>query len=205
MPAKSTNLSTNPASSVSRRSTTKKTKDADISTNLNFLPEDRKVNDSTIRLAKILRSVTVFGLVIFVLAAGGMIAFAFYNANLIKNSKDEQDKLKSEVSTLQQTEQSFILLKDRITKIDKILAADPTGKKIENVQTISNSFPSGVEIRTLKVSSDDSVEISIFVPNSLVLSDVLKTVANKNFFSIVTLNTFTSIETGGYLLTVVAT
>lgn len=89
---------------------------------INLLPEELKPNRYIVRISsKIKKASMLFALVFIVISAIAIGAYLVLN-NRFKVANSRQERLKSELQALQQTQQKLVLLQDRIGKIDKVLS-----------------------------------------------------------------------------------
>lgn len=97
-----------------------------MAANINLLPKEKTTSESTGKIAKVLNSIAIAtaGLFLAVALAGGITYFLL--ARGLEAAVQENRDLTANVQSLQGTEQSLILLKDRVQKAQTTLAARST-------------------------------------------------------------------------------
>jgi len=89
----------------------------------NLLPEEQRVNRSLYNFLKLTRSLGTIFLAMLILSLGGCLAFFTISYFRLKNIEKLKVATTSEIHTYEVSEQQLVLLKDRIGKIDAILAS----------------------------------------------------------------------------------
>lgn len=120
---------------------------------INLLPADLGPKASVLKLANLGKKVAVIislSFLIFGILLGGYIIFL----NLeLRNSNSKQTSLKTSISSLQSTEQSLYLLKERIGKIRLLLTKEPETSVFESTNNALFNI-SGINFTHILVSAD---------------------------------------------------
>lgn len=165
---------------------------------INLLPEEITPKGFAVRLAQILRNVATVGLALLVVSGVGIGAFFILTSVEIRSSTARQDQLKSTVKSLEGTEQSLVLLKDRVGKVKQVLGADTVSPSIVKAGTIITSFPPDVSPKEIQIG--DISKITVSVTDTSELTKFMSGVITASKFKRIDLRGFSFSPTGGYLI-----
>lgn len=125
---------------------------------INLLPQELKPNKSVLVLANKIKKASIILASLFFLGTIVVIGLNYYLTSNLEKTNQEIEILRSEIRSLESTEQRLVLVKDRIEKIVKIAARGSTYEEIEVAKNL------------LSVKSEDIVLNSFYADR-----DVLKT------------------------------
>jgi len=167
---------------------------------INLLPTEITPKGFTVRLAQILRNVATVGLAVLLISGVGMGAFFILTSVEIRSSTARQDQLKTTVKSLESTEQSLILLKDRVGKVKQVLGADTVSPSVQKAGAIITSFPPDVAPKEIQIG--DITKITVTVSDTSELVKFMSALMAANKFKRVDLKGFSFSPTSGYLVSI---
>jgi len=136
---------------------------------INLLPTELAPKTTIIKLTSSLRSVVIFGFILVLFASVGIAIFIVYFLVEINITNSSNKTLETSVSNLNQTEQKFVLLRDRIKKADEIFSKDTTKTQIASIDSVMNNTPSEIVINEIDVTPGKwSLNFSTLSSSSLV-------------------------------------
>ncbi|RJR30411.1 hypothetical protein C4564_00325 [Candidatus Microgenomates bacterium] len=143
----------------------------------NLLPAEVAPSKEVTRATKILNSLAVFSSAAFiVLALAGGSAFVYFNSKL-NSLKTSESSLKNNIQNLQATESQLVLLKDRLSKIQNIIASREKESTFAKHKLVAELLPEDVVFEgsdlelsnsTIKITSGDSLALEALIKNMLV-------------------------------------
>lgn len=170
---------------------------------LNLLPPEQKNNESVVKLARVLKAVSTVGIVLFLIAILSAIAFAFYNANELKTLEQDRSQLENQVKLLESTEQSFIVMRDRLDKIADIYSLPSTLDDVDNLQVMISNFPENAVLESVSIEDNDTTSIRLFIPSSSELVELFEFLKTVPLYQSVVIKSLVIREGGGYLINLV--
>jgi hypothetical protein len=138
---------------------------------INLLPKDDLGNLRDSALARGLRRVSYLSLGFFLFFSVGSFLLLYYLGDGLKKAQIANSALRSEVRSLEATEQGLVLLKDRLGKISDILSLRDTNDAVEKQEKLLGTLGVTYSLRELKLSSD-SPFVTIHAPDSLSMRDL---------------------------------
>lgn len=165
---------------------------------INLLPVEITPKGFSIRLATILRNVATVGFVILLIAGVGIGAFFLITSTEIRTSNTRQDQYKTTIKSLESTEQSLVLLKDRVGKVKTVLGLDTVSPEVQKAGAIISTFPPDVEAKEIQIS--EITKFTVAVTDTSELTKFLSSVIAANKFKKIDLKGFSFSPTGGYLI-----
>lgn len=123
---------------------------------INLLPKELTISKSVQHVADKIKKVAYGSIAVFVsiLLVGGGLYF-YFNRNL-QNLKEDQDRLKNNIQSLQKTEQQLIITKDRIAKVQTILGERDTENTFSKHKSIVDGLPSTISLESSSINRSDS-------------------------------------------------
>ena len=140
------------------------------------------------------------GFVIFLLAAFLIVGYFIYLSLRIRASISLEETLKSQIGSLEQTEQSFFLIKDRIGKIKSVLAKENVRVQTETLSGVVGSFPPGVRILEIQMTSQ-KVTLTLIFSSSESFGIFYKGLIEAKTYKTIVLKTFSFNPSTGYIAT----
>jgi hypothetical protein len=118
---------------------------------INLLPIDLSPESSKARLSNILKKITVVGFILLIVSVLMAIAIFLINYVEMQNLSQRQNQLKKSIEALEKTEQSLVLVKDRLTKIKKVLGKETATDSIENFLFWQESLGMQVDVQETEI------------------------------------------------------
>jgi hypothetical protein len=126
-----------------------------------------------------------------------MIGGLFYTSNRLKISKASETKVKSQIASLQATEQRLFLLKDRITKTGEILKTPDSSEGIEILEDIVNIIETPTEIKGIELDKDNT-KITFLTTSSFNIAKLLSMIVGSQNYTNLKMLSFKFLQSNGY-------
>lgn len=169
---------------------------------INLLPTELTPKSSISNISVQLRKVSIYGLVVFivVLLTGG--GYLFFLSGQLRESTVNQEQLKANISSFETTEQSVVLLKDRIKKANLVLAQDNTYSSLPDFRDLYFSLPLGTTMTDAKLAPSKT-EVTLLISSSTSLVEVVRNLATLTSYKKIEIASFSFTPTAGYLVSFV--
>ncbi len=168
---------------------------------INLLPIELSPSRGAAKFAKTLNRITIIvtGIFLFI-SLVGVIFIVFFSIQ-IGSSVTKQTTLKSNIQSLEGTEQKLFLIKDRIDKIKFALASKNAEDALEIMvnQPLSN-LPSTVSVNSVQIDST-TTKFSVLSTDSLGMATFLNTLVTSGIYKNLTLTSFVFNPERGYVIT----
>lgn len=165
---------------------------------VNLLPTDISPKGPIVKLSNLLKNLAVIAFAIFLLAAFGMVAMFILNNAQIKDLEARSEALKTSIRSLETTEQSLILVKDRLGKAKQALALESGKDETEGMEIITSGLPSGVTLSEAVISKD-VLDATFITLDSESLASLMAIIISQNTFKKVELISFSFNPNSGYV------
>lgn len=167
---------------------------------INLLPVDLSPKSGLNKIAAYLKQISIYAMIVFL--ALGMIAGGFFiiMASQARNLENKQEALKVQLESLGQSEQSFVLVKDRLAKSKQVLGQTKSAETLASVDSLIAKMPAGVTVSEAEVSSDKT-EINFLARSSTELPAILGTALVQTDFTKIILKSINFNPSSGYLVT----
>ncbi len=150
---------------------------------INLLPQELKPSGYAIKASKKLRQFAILSIVVLVIAAIGFTVVSAYLSIQTKRIATNEDKLKRDIKNLEQTEQKLVLIKDRLSGVEKIISNKSAQEEVAVLKSIIEKNPQNVKILGAKLDTKEII-ISLGFENSSYISTFYSLLLNSNFKSI---------------------
>jgi len=168
---------------------------------LNLLPSDLKANKDVAKTARNLSKITfAIGFLFVVAAAVGGAALFLFTQQATRLSENQQT-LRENVSALEDTEQSLILVRDRIQRVQNILSSRGSYESVKKSDDIIANLAENAEFESLEVRSDLS-KLTIILKDSDALSNLITELDDTTKYKNITIEDLSFSALLGYQLTV---
>ncbi|OGM75915.1 hypothetical protein A2210_00980 [Candidatus Woesebacteria bacterium RIFOXYA1_FULL_40_18] len=167
---------------------------------INLIPEEIAPKGPAARLSSFLRTVSAIGLTLFILVVFGLTSYYLVNFFSLRTSQTKQDNLKKVISSLESTETSLILLRDRLSKVKEVFAIESADRNVEAVSGVFAQVPPGVSISDFETTLK-KIGISVNAQDSLSLGQFMTTLLSADRFGTVNLKAFSFNPASGYAAT----
>jgi len=164
---------------------------------VNLLPREmapsKGAQKASLFLRKIVLALTGASLVI-IIAGGGFYFFLFSS---LSRMKLEEESLTGNIQSLQSTEASLVLLKDRLTKIQGVLGARVPESYFEKQSSILANAPEEITFGSSEVDANRSV-LDIKTPKSQSLVSLMSILVGRDDLTSLILNEMSFSPFSGY-------
>lgn len=139
------------------------------------------------------------GLALFVITAAGLAAYFVINSINLRTSIANQNTLKESIKSLEQTEQSLILVVDRLSKVKEINNKPSVAKELENLSSVLGAIPTEAKL-TEAVLNRGTTDLSFMVENSTILTQLMASIIIRTEYQRIDLLSFSFNPTLGYII-----
>lgn len=167
---------------------------------INLLPVDLSPKSSLNKIAATLKQISIYAMVVFLVL--GMIAAGFFiiMANQVRNLESKQESLKQQLEAMSTSEQSFVLVRDRLGKLKQVLGEKKSSDTLDKVDTLIARMPETISVSEAEISADKT-EVNLLARNSSDLPQIFGPVLIQSGFSKVILKSINFNPSAGYLVT----
>ena len=166
---------------------------------INLLPSQLVLKGRDKVLVEGLKKFVFIGFIILIATSLIIAAYLIYLSLRIRSSVGSEEVLKSEVSSLQQTEQGLFLIKDRITRIKSIYAKESVDGQIAKLTGFIQGASADFRISEIQISAQ-RVNLSVIFPSSGEFGLFYKSLINANLYPNVTLKALSFNPSLGYIV-----
>lgn len=166
---------------------------------INLLPTDIAPKSPVNKAANLLKKIAIYGavaLVLFLLAVGGYILFV---QSQIRTSIANQNQLEDSIRSLEQTEQSVVLLKDRIKRANTVLSEETATPALDSFEELTFTIPQTARLTEVEINTE-STEVSYIVASSGDLTQLMAGLFSVEGYETVELTSFGFSPSAGYLV-----
>ena len=165
----------------------------------NLLPPDLTPREEIIKISNFIKRISVVGYSVVLISAAIFVGAFFVLSNQLKTSISEQENWKVQISSLEETEQRLVLIKDRLEKVSKILKSATAADEIESLSQTQSILPEGVILREAKLSTGNS-EMRLLTQNSSSTAQLLAKLLASGIYKKVELKALDFNQTVGFSL-----
>ena len=153
---------------------------------INFIPSDMAVPAKSVKLAKIVDKFSTLGVILLILSIISVVFMFIIFTNEFKNVDNSVKSLTNEISSLEESEQKLILVKDRLEKISYIQTLASAEKDITQFKDLTEklSFASGSGFTQVDIGSSKT-ETSLTLNNSNSLASFIDTLSKLEYKKII--------------------
>jgi hypothetical protein len=166
---------------------------------INLLSTKVAPKSSVVQTSNTLKIVGLVWTIAFFIGVLVMISIFLINAQQIRSSLARQEQIKSVIRSLEKTEQTYVLLKDRASKIDEIYQKGNATDELVRFYSLIASLPEGVFVDNMSIIPE-VVESSILFNSSIVLTEGLALLLTGEEYEMVEMSSFSFAPTVGYKL-----
>lgn len=165
---------------------------------INLLPTQLVLKGKDKVIIEGIKKFTLIGFLFLILGSLVIAGYLVYVSLRIRSSVGNEEGLKSEISTLQQTEQGLFLIKDRISKIKLVYAKESSDSQILNLTTFLESNSGDYRILEIQVVSQ-KVVLSMAFPSSTSFGSFYKSLINSGLYPNIVLKSLSFNQSIGYV------
>lgn len=140
---------------------------------INLLPQEvvqsKELTEAVYKLRVISMGVGFLGLVVVILATGYMV----FRGQTAKKLSEEADILKSQVLSLEQSEQRLVLLRDRLTRLSEIQGRFPQNERFIEQKTLIDEASGTASLRAVDITPS-STSLGLIASTSADLSSFIE-------------------------------
>jgi len=164
---------------------------------INLLPKEVLIKSDTQQLASKLTKVAIAITAIFVLFVAGLVAFMIFVNNQLATTQDKIAQTKNQIRALESTEQSMLLVKDRVQKIQLIQNLNSSATQITDLDALLTALPASVLFQSGKLDVDRS-RVTLKLTSSQDLAFVFNLVRELDRYQTVVMKKFDFNPAAGY-------
>lgn len=169
---------------------------------INLLPQEFKPKAYIVQLAKTLNKFTLVAVSVFLVVAILFISLYFFFLQKNRTLAVEQEKLISEIKALQASEQRLVLVKDRVGKVEKVLAKVSTEFQIPIVTETISDLPENLNIDSLSIEGK-TIKMQIKSLSLVELGRFLEKVVSSGNFKSIKFDSFRFDPKSGYSIALI--
>lgn len=134
---------------------------------INLLPKDVRISESTRARARKIKQISITTALFFVTLAISLSLYNYYLNNQVKKLTQEGSDLRANIQALEGTEQRLVLYRDRILKLQNLLATQTVNKSLPLQKSTINEIQE-VDLETASLTeSEQSLGVSSVASSSL--------------------------------------
>lgn len=165
---------------------------------VNLLPSDLTVPVTVNKLKKNLYNWSVVLGIVLLVGIASMTVFFFLRSSELKKTNADISTLKTQVSSLEKTEQQLVLVKDRLEKIKRVQDGPSVVSEVQGIREIySNVTSLGGTIGEADIKPD-SIELTLSVADRNALKSILDFVINNDLFVNINMSSMAFLPNYGY-------
>lgn len=164
---------------------------------LNLLPPDYSLSAPVRQTIKMVKSLSVILLGLFIVMTSGIGAFLIISSISLKNLSAENESLKVQIQEQSTVQQQVVLLKDRLSQIKTVQAMPSAIDNLNKIIPVSNLVTGSSYISELSVDTQKTSASIVFRSNSD-LTNFFKSISENEDYSSITLGTFNYSPIVGY-------
>jgi Tfp pilus assembly protein PilN len=166
---------------------------------INLLTPELAVSKDIARAAKIIKRLSLVGVVLTMFVGVLGILVVVYYTNKLRSIQSQNESLQASINSLESEEEGLILVKDRVQKIQTLLNSREREKTFLKQKTIVGSIPQGMQFKSLKLEAGQS-DVELLASSSIGLEELLTSLAEESDFSELTLSSVSFNPYRGYTL-----
>lgn len=168
-----------------------------MANNINLLPTELKTGKDVIRTSRAVTRFTIIlgGIFLTIAVIGGGIIF--FLGTRASDGKQKEEQLKTQIQSLEQTEQQLVLMKDRIQKTQTIFEQRSTYQTLKNYDAIFAKLPPDALVTGLEIDNEVST-LTVNARNSDDLATILGFFKDKSLYNRVELESLNFNVFSGY-------
>ncbi|MBU0570417.1 hypothetical protein KKB40_06625 [Patescibacteria group bacterium] len=164
---------------------------------INLLPQELRPKGVVLKVSGTLKKVARLSVVTLLISALILMGVFLVLSSQVSQTSDREENLRLQVKALEETEQRLFLLKDRLSKVERVMGADSAEEEIEIFKDILGMRLNGVEFEQADLEKD-KVDITISVENADSLTNFFAELIGKGNFKKIELLSLQSKAESGY-------
>jgi len=168
--------------------------------NINLLPVAVGVKTATVKVVAFLKKVSIIITALFLCLGLAALVYFFIASRQLANIKAGEKNLKTTLSSLEETEQQYVLVKDRVTKVKKIIDEKTVEEKLTGLEKLRALLPAGLTISEVEIK-EDKTEVSLVGTSSRDAVSFFASLLVGGVYEKITLKSFGFNPESGFLIT----
>lgn len=169
--------------------------------NINLLPENLGVKNANLKAAGLIKQIAALLLGLFLVLGAGALSYFLVLTRQINTSNASQESLKARLENLSTVEQQYVLVKDRVKKINQLTQDTSVEEALDNFEGLQNFLPSEIGINEVQVRPDKT-EITFFATSSQSVVNFFDSLLGSGIYERVVLKSFGFNPATGFLVSV---
>ena len=165
-------------------------------TSINLLPAELRVKFPVAKFLKRIKKIAIVEAILLVFVVVLSVGSIYILSDRVSGIKDDSEKMKKSIQSLEGIEQRLFLVKDRTGKIDQVLSEENAIDEIEEVSRLLDRLPSGSKVSRV-AAGPSQLRIVVQVDEAKDATSLFDYLNSSEFPRIVVSN-FSASEGGGY-------
>lgn len=124
--------------------------------NINLLPQEFKPKGFVLKISQGLKKLVLGGLIICIVSALAVSLIFFKNYLQFNQLQKEEDELVKQIQAAEATEHKYVLLKDRLTKIESFRKSPSAVAGVSAFKEITANLPEGIVFKKMEVINNEN-------------------------------------------------
>lgn len=167
---------------------------------INLLPTQLALKGKDKIVIEAVRKIALIGFLLLILASLVIAGYLVYALFRVRLSVNNEEALKSEIGSFQQTEQGLFLIKNRLSRIKSVLAKESANDQITKLSGLLQALPPDFRVLEIQVTSQ-KVTLSLIFFSSDSFGNFYKRLIDLKLYSSVSLKSLSFNPSAGYLAT----
>lgn len=165
----------------------------------NLLPDYLAPKGKYVKAANLIKRITLIGTVVLVIGIVAMLSAFYLISGQLKSSLAREEELKAVIKSLEDTERKIVLIRDRIGKVEGILAAPNASQQLTGFDEIVAYMPSEVGLVGANLTEVDTTT-SLTAANSSSISEFFSRLVTSSSFRQIDLTNFNFRQDQGFTM-----
>jgi Tfp pilus assembly protein PilN len=166
---------------------------------INLLPTELKTGKGTIRASRLMTRLALGTAAVFLVSCVIGVGVLVYLGQSASRVHESSENLKNEIRSRESTEQSLVLIKDRLQKLQSVLGSRSAYNTLKKYNDIVASLPPSASLTQVEQSTNGS-RITINFTSIADLSAFMDTLGDTDKYNLVRIESLTYATTIGYEL-----
>ena len=165
--------------------------------NINLLSKDLTPKKTFIKLSNTVKKVSIIGFSAIIIAIIALTISLIFISRRINQIEQNQQQLRTTITSLEQTEQKLVLIRDRIEKAQKIEESKVIFKEVDRFSQLYPLIPEGVLVKGTNFSSEDT-QVSLLIDSSSTLTELFAKLLSSDIYNFVRIQNFSFKKDKGF-------
>lgn len=170
-----------------------------MTTSINLLPKDVGAKTKYVKIGQVIKKAVIAGSALYIVVGAAAAVYIFLISEQISEIELGQEALKANIESMSATEQSYILIKDRIQKASTVLLERKLEQNLDKMSGVVDGLPDNVKLSEVNIGSEKT-EYRFLAANSLALSRLLAFITADDAYDLVFMDSFSFSSSRGYLV-----